>query len=248
MIFYFTGTGNCLYVAKKIGGELISISQAYKKQNQIYRDDVIGFVCPTYAVGIPRIVQKFIRNNTFQAKYSFAVMTCGGMLGSSLMQFEKLVSSQGLTLDYTNKVVMIDNYGMKNMSEKLRNHNVQEETMVIEKIAEDIRQQKQSLCKSNLLMVGLTKLLNFSSGLCYDKADKHFTVQTDKCVKCGLCQRICPADNISLSPYPTFSHKCEGCYACIHACPEKVISPNRYPVEKQYRHPQISLSELLNKS
>ena len=43
-ILYFTGTGNSLYVAKKIGGELISIPQAMKNKVFEYEDEKIGIV------------------------------------------------------------------------------------------------------------------------------------------------------------------------------------------------------------
>lgn len=99
---------------------------------------MIGFVFPTYAVGIPRIVQNFVNQNQFQAKYSFAVMTCGGSLGSSLMKFEKIAAAHGLKLDYTNKMVMIDNYGIRSMDKKLKKHMQEREDKKIERIAADI--------------------------------------------------------------------------------------------------------------
>lgn len=246
MIFYFTGTGNSLYVAKKIGGNLVSIAQAVRKERQLYEDDVIGFVFPTYAVGIPRIVQNFVNQNQFHAKYSFAVMTCGGSLGSSLMKFEKMAAARGLKLDYTNKMVMIDNYGIRSMDKKLKKHMQEREDEKIERIAADIQRQKRSLLRSNRMVQCYTKLMNTCSGLCYDNADKHFTIQKNKCIKCGLCQKICPSGNIRLTPYPSFLHKCEGCYACVHSCPQKALSPNRHPMEVQYLHPGIKQSEIIS--
>lgn len=245
MIFYFTGTGNSLYVAKKIGGELVPIAQAVKLKQQRYRDEVIGFVFPTYAVGIPRIVETFVKSNLFQANYSFAIMTCGGTLGSSLSRFAELLIPQGLKLDYTNKVIMIDNYGMKSMGKKIKRYAPQKEEAVIDKIVADIQGRMYSPKRSSRLIQVYTSLMNVCSGLCYDDADKHYTLQRDKCTKCGLCQRICPAGNITLALFPTFLHKCEGCYACIHACPQKALSPNRRPVTTQYRHPGIELLDLL---
>ena len=59
-IFYFTATGNSLAVAKKIGGELISISQARNEQIKEYKDDVIGFVFPTFGCTVPKIVKEFM--------------------------------------------------------------------------------------------------------------------------------------------------------------------------------------------
>lgn len=245
MIFYFTGTGNSLYVAKKIGGKFVSIAQAVRQDRQLYKDDVIGFVFPTYAVGIPRIVQRFVMNNRFEANYSFAVMTCGGSLGSSLMKFEKIMATRGLKLNYTNKMVMIDNYGMKSMGAKIRNHVQEKEDAEIGRIVADIQSRKQLLLHSSSVIRCYTNLMNICSGFCYDTADRRFTVQTNQCIQCGLCQSTCPVQNIQLNPYPHFLHKCEGCYACFNVCPKKALSPNRHPVEVQYLHPDIQQSEII---
>jgi flavodoxin len=45
-ILYFTGTGNSLAVAKRIGGELLSIPQEIHKKEMTYSDDAIGLVFP----------------------------------------------------------------------------------------------------------------------------------------------------------------------------------------------------------
>ena len=48
-ICYFTGTGNSLYVAKRIGGELYPISQLMRQHEIIIKDDAVGIVCQVYA-------------------------------------------------------------------------------------------------------------------------------------------------------------------------------------------------------
>lgn len=52
MIFYFTATGNSLYVAKKLSENPISIPQV--KQGSSFEDDVIGIVSPVYCGEIPK--------------------------------------------------------------------------------------------------------------------------------------------------------------------------------------------------
>ena len=73
-IIYFTGTGNSLAVAKKIGGELIAIPQA---KEQTYKDDVIGVVFPTYGCMLPGIVKRFLEGVKLEADYIFAIATYG---------------------------------------------------------------------------------------------------------------------------------------------------------------------------
>ena len=52
MIFYFTGTGNSLYVAKQLDAERISIPQALKQENMTFEAPAIGVVCPVYGQGV----------------------------------------------------------------------------------------------------------------------------------------------------------------------------------------------------
>lgn len=47
-VFYFSATGNCLAVAKNIGGEAISVPQAIHEEKSNYKDDAIGFVFPVF--------------------------------------------------------------------------------------------------------------------------------------------------------------------------------------------------------
>lgn len=60
-IYYFTATGNSLYVAKKIKEglgdcELISIPSALKEENFNVEDKVIGFVYPIHCGSLPLVV------------------------------------------------------------------------------------------------------------------------------------------------------------------------------------------------
>ena len=51
MVFYFTGTGNSLYIAKHIEETPISIPQIIHKENQTYSAESIGIVAPIYGHG-----------------------------------------------------------------------------------------------------------------------------------------------------------------------------------------------------
>ena len=50
MVFYFTGTGNSLYVSKQLEENPISIPQIIRKQNLEFFADSIGIVTPIYTV------------------------------------------------------------------------------------------------------------------------------------------------------------------------------------------------------
>ena len=70
-VLYFTATGNSLFVARKIGGELLSIPKLVKEGKYEVKDDVVGLVCPTYCADVPRMVREYLAKATIEADYTF---------------------------------------------------------------------------------------------------------------------------------------------------------------------------------
>ena len=58
--------------------------------------------------------------------------------------------------------------------------------------------------------------------------DPHITkssIDTEKCVKCGLCESACSFDAIALNDsIEVIREKCLGCGQCVKACPQKAIT------------------------
>lgn len=80
IIFYFTGTGNCLYIARQLADEqtrLLSIPQLVKHGEYEFEADEIGIVYPIYGHMPPNMVRNFIRKAKLKADYKFAVLTYG---------------------------------------------------------------------------------------------------------------------------------------------------------------------------
>lgn len=65
MVFYFTGTGNSLYIAKQIEGDPISIPRIIHEENQTYTADSIGIVAPIYGHEVPQMVKDFLKKAQF---------------------------------------------------------------------------------------------------------------------------------------------------------------------------------------
>jgi ferredoxin/flavodoxin len=100
-VYYFSGTGNSLAVARdiaeKINGKLISIPSVISNDKIETYTDVIGVVFPVYGIfRIPSIVERFVRKlDDVSSKYIFAVSTYGNMAGAALKTFGKVVESCG---------------------------------------------------------------------------------------------------------------------------------------------------------
>lgn len=85
-ICYFSGTGNCLAVARRLaertGGRLVAIPDALAAERVRTSAQTVGIVFPTYLAalhGVPLMVETFVeRLDDLAAKRMFAVCTCGG--------------------------------------------------------------------------------------------------------------------------------------------------------------------------
>jgi hypothetical protein len=114
-LYYFSGTGNSLRVARDLAEALgdtdvVAIPQAIHHP-ALPPVDRVGFVFPVYAWGLPLIVARFCQQ--FQAPastYCFGVATCGGSAGGTLAQLERLLAAQGLTLALGAVLRMPGNY------------------------------------------------------------------------------------------------------------------------------------------
>ena len=119
-IYYFSGTGNSLAVAreiaKKLKATLISIPTAMDKPSIKTNANSIGIVFPTYLAhlyGIPLVVEKFIKKiEDIGSKNIFAVCTCGGYecvnALPTLKNLGKLIKSMGgkLSAEYSVRLPM----------------------------------------------------------------------------------------------------------------------------------------------
>ncbi|WP_297634956.1 EFR1 family ferrodoxin [uncultured Clostridium sp.] len=245
-IFYFTGTGNSLAVAKRFEGELISIPQIINEKNLSYKDEVIGVVFPTYGWNVPKIVREFLKKAKLEANYIFAINTYGMVEGGTGKVAETIAEECGYHFDYINSIMMLDNYqpsfDIAKEKEKLPKKNVEEN---LTKIVEDIKGKKKLKAKNGLGRKAGTWIM--SNVLNFEKSDyaKQYTVD-DNCVKCGICAKVCPKGNIKVTDYVEFFEDCVCCQACIHACPKKAIHLKKEKSIERWRNPEVKLSEIID--
>ena len=98
IIFYFSGTGNSLYVAEKIAEKLGDCEiQAMVKFDfkQKITAERIGLAFPTYYWGLPNIVKDFIAKiQVSGSPYFFICYTYGGYSGVTMHMTRKLLKSR----------------------------------------------------------------------------------------------------------------------------------------------------------
>ena len=254
-VYYFTGTGNSLAVARDIAksleGELISIPSVI--QQELVRTDaeVIGVVFPVYIWGMPLIVERFIKKlANLQDKYVFAITTYGGMPGATINFLAKVIESCGGRLAAGYAVHMPGNYTPMYgaIAPEKQERLFARWRSRVEEIADAVKNRRQGIRENSSFLVNL-----FFSHLVYragaphiPKLDKDFYVD-EKCNGCGACARIYPVKNVEISGgRPVWLGACEQCLACLQWCPKESIQYGKATARRRrYHHPDVTLDDII---
>jgi formate hydrogenlyase subunit 6/NADH:ubiquinone oxidoreductase subunit I/flavodoxin len=119
-IYYFTGTGNCLAVARRVAARMgcqpISIADVIDDPTIRTDANTVGVVFPAYLAalhGVPLVVERFISKlEHLESKRLFAICTCGGYeivnAFPSLRNLGRFVKKRGarLAAEYTVRLPM----------------------------------------------------------------------------------------------------------------------------------------------
>ncbi|HYH02137.1 MAG TPA: EFR1 family ferrodoxin [Bacillota bacterium] len=257
-VYYFTGTGNSLVVAKDIAreieGELISIPNALSQGTVKMTTKVAVIVFPVYMWGIPLIIEKFIKSiENLKDKCVYAIVTYGGMPGATINIFEKTLENCGGKLAAGFAVRMPGNYTplYGAILEEKQKKMFDDWNKKLKFITEYINTNKQGKKENNNILVNLifSSLIYNLSAKHIPEMDKDFWVD-EKCNKCGICQKVCPVSNIDLNNgNPTWRGNCEQCMACLQWCPQSAIQyGKKTATRKRYHHPNVEISDILNQA
>ena len=230
VILYFTGTGNCLYIARELGGkeaELLSIPQLMKNGVFDIEAEEIGIVYPIYGHMPPNMVRRFIQKANLKADYKFAVLTYGNRKCNAVEIWNDITSELNCNFDYISTIIMVDNWLPNfDMNEQMKIDKHIPENLA--KIADDIKARKQwhepvtdlerEQHQGFLNRSGIDPEVGFLV-----RSEDAFVI-ANSCIGCGICTYVCPRGNYEYtSGGITTSGDCEFCFACIQNCPQKAI-------------------------
>lgn len=248
MIFYFTGTGNSLYIAKQIEENPLSIPKIIHRKNQEFSADIIGIVAPVYGHEIPSMVKDFMKNAVFHTDYFYMILTYGNRHGGAAELAKKFCEECGISVNYINVIMMADNW--------LPGFDMNEQKKIDKKVGENMAAILADLAAHKNMISQVTDTdraahQQFLARMEQMPSDawQHLLRVTDACVGCGICQKVCPSASVHITGGKAehIPGNCQTCLACAHACPQKAIQltiPEVNP-DARYRNEHITLQEII---
>ena len=232
MILYFSATGNSEYIAHRISDatgdtEIASIND-YLRQNkplEFTSDKPYVIVAPVYISTIPQVIRTKLKYASFFGnKKVYFVMTCAGSTSASDYFARKICENKGWEYMGTVHVSMPQDYLMffKVKSDEENAGKVEAADKKLPALAEKIKSEKpfegSKAGLSHILFIKPTEVMY----RWLIKPQKFYA--TDKCISCGLCENVCPLNNVhSVDGKPQWGPSCIHCTACINRCPKEAI-------------------------
>jgi len=273
-IYYFSGTGNSLYVARELqkripDTNLIPIVSLLNKDVIKTNAETVGFVFPVHALTIPIAVKRFIKKTDMESsEYIIAIATRDGSIFRGFEKIDKLLKRKRKHLDSHFILNMYNNesrhkdYKIPSESDILSLEKaVQEKLDFIQNIVLNKTTSREidtsyfygfpynpvfNYLLEKLVLLGMD-VSEYIGGVNY------FYIDT-KCNGCGICEKICLSKKIKMTDNkPVWQKKilCYMCFACLNYCPAKSVQINDIPGVKsytkengRYSHPYATVKDI----
>lgn len=273
-IYYFSGTGNSLFVANELQkrlteSNLIPIIRLLNEDQIKTNGNIIGVVFPVHALTVPVAVIKFLRKlDLSSAEYIFIVATRMGIIFNDFKTIHRILKKKNKKLNAHFLINMYSNDSKDEnyqtpTKEQIKNFEIKA-IKQIDIIVEVINNKKNHLNPDTSFLINhpynrignfvlekvvisLLKLSEYTGGVNYFYHDLN-------CNGCGVCEKVCLSKKIKIiNDHPAWSKEvfCYMCYACINFCPKSSIQIKDIPGVKsytekvgRYNHPYARIKDL----
>ena len=254
-IGYFTSTGNTLWLGLKAKelmekqGHTVELYEIIKDQVKFTEDkcDLKGFFYPVWGSNPPDPMVDYLMNMPeVKGEKLFFVGNCCAFTGDTGLRWKKILGKKGYDVFYMNHIIMPTNINIPWLPENvIKKVPVEDELKnILSKAEGKIKEVCEAILRGEKKTEGrgpISRLGGFMQRTFYWTADAYksrYSVNKEKCVKCGLCYRVCPTGNISRSDEGeiSFNKKCILCVKCFDLCPvNAVLICKKSKDEEKYR-------------
>ena len=233
MILVFSGTGNSMFVAKRLslalGDEIVELAKVGDRALTLSDGRVI-WVFPVYSWGLPPVVARWISKVRIDGSpVHYAVMTCGDDTGLTDSVWRKALARRGWTGGSAYSVQMPNTYVLMKGFDvdpfEVAERKILAAKPRIEYIAGRIRDNvplENDLVRGSFAWIKTRIIYPWFKR--YAMSPEPFFA-TDECVGCKLCATTCPLGNITMcGKRPAWGKDCALCLRCYHICPHHAVA------------------------
>lgn len=239
-IVFFSGTGNTRLMAEKMSEaaakinvhtDLINIEKDHIDSG-LYESIIIGG--PVYVERYPEILMKYIEDNLSDYKGKCMLYSTQAFAGPTPVFGHALRRVKNLNVTYYDYLSMPNNFYnfmFKRCPEEKQQELIDAASLKAQKMIVEFLQGKTNCFKisgSRIVIAEVTYKLVFPffRGMLMKK----LSINRDKCIKCRLCEKSCPAKSISVMPELRINNHCTFCQRCINSCPENAFMYKGRPI------------------
>lgn len=256
-IYYFSGTGNSLYVVKELSKslpdvQLIPIARFADEPVIKSNAEIVGFIFPIHMTAAPVVVENFIKKIDLSlVKYIFAIATRIGTSHNAFNDIDNILKKNNKILDAAFTLNMPSN-DVKFKSKSPTTEEINKLELVINNDLLNIIKiisSKEKNRKPDISCITRIPFVSLLSRLAkaFDSLQLKFYAD-EKCTGCGVCEKVCLSKKIKMEngrPIWLKDVRCFKCYACLNYCPKQAVQIKGYTEGKdRYSHPYATADEI----
>ena len=233
-IFAFTGTGNTLRVCNILASELqknnadvdINLIKDVTDKQIVQTFDKIIIAYPVHGFNTPKVMLDFLNDLPCDKanKSAFIVRVSGEALNlnnAAGIVPKKILTKKGYKVNGEFMYIMPYNI-IFHHTDNMATRMINDARLRAIKDAKSILNDNCKLNKNGLFNRFVSFVCKIEH-LAMPMFGKHYKT-TVACISCGICEKLCPTNNISLKDgKPIFGKNCVGCMACSFDCPKDAI-------------------------
>ena len=250
--YYFTGTGNTLLVAREMAktfsGNGIEVNFhriETSDPNEVDLSHMVGLAFPVACQSTYLLVWEFIRAlPECEGTEIFMVDTLLSFSGAIVGPLKKVLKSKGYRTIGAREVCMPGNWFPKSIKQDKNSDKVARGLDKAGAFAQSIVDGNSRWRRVPILSDGFYWICSRpKTWELMAKAGEEFTVERERCNDCGICEKLCPVDNVTVDDFPSFGSSCQQCMRCISFCPSEAI----FVPDKEYQlYRAVKLKDILS--
>ena len=233
---YFSGTGNSRYAAERFCREFDMDTPVISIEDEavvpaIKDSDMLVIAYPVQYSTVPKILRDFINDNKeiWKGKKVFIIATMGLFSGDGAGILGRLLQNFGAEITGGLHLKMPDSIG----DEKALKRPLEKNRALVKAAELKIKESVRLLKEGDPTQEGIGPLYQIAGllgqRLYFGHKTRNYSsalkIQSDKCAGCGMCVKMCPMDNLSVSGGKIVAaDRCTMCYRCINNCPKQALT------------------------